>query len=284
MERVAAHLLVFTFELIDKVVDESVVEILTTQVGVTGGGLNLEDTLLDGQEGNIEGSSSQIEDENVALTLDLLVKTVCNGGSSWLVDDSEDVETSDQTSIFGGLTLRISEVGWDCDDGVVDGSSKVCLGGLSHLNQDHGRDFLGGELLLLALELDLDDWLTSTVDNGEGEVLHISLDLSICELSSDKTLSIEDCVCRVHGNLVLCGITNETLGICEGNEGGCGSVSLVVGNDFDTIISVDTYTRVGGTKINSYCNVSLSCRGCGSLLLRLTNSGTHDCGYSVLLR
>ena len=259
---IATNLLVFSFELIDKVVDESVVEILTTQVGVTGGGLNLEDSLLDGQEGNIESSSSQIEDENVALALDLLVKTVCNGGSSWLVDDSEDVETSDQTSILGGLTLRISEVGWDCDDGVVDGSSKVCLGGLSHLNQDHGRDFLGGELLLLALELDLDDWLTSTVDNGEGEVLHISLDLSICELSSDKTLSIEDCVCRVHGDLVLCGITNETLGICEGDERGGGAVALVVGDDFDAVIAKDAYAGEGGSEIDA-------------------DGGGHDCGVVV---
>jgi hypothetical protein len=36
------------------VVDESVVEVLTTQVGVTGSGLDLEDTLLNGEERDIE--------------------------------------------------------------------------------------------------------------------------------------------------------------------------------------------------------------------------------------
>jgi hypothetical protein len=42
------------------VVDEPVVKILAAHVGVTGGGLD-----LDGQEGHIEGSSSEIEDEDV---------------------------------------------------------------------------------------------------------------------------------------------------------------------------------------------------------------------------
>ena len=54
-------------ELLGEVHDETVVEVLTTQVSVTSSGLDLEDTLLDGQEGHIEGSSTKIEDEDVLL-------------------------------------------------------------------------------------------------------------------------------------------------------------------------------------------------------------------------
>ena len=86
-------------------VDESVVKVLTTQMRVTGGGLDLEDTLLDGQERDIEGSSSEVEDEDVLLTGVLLVQTVSNGGGGGLVDDSENVETSDQTGVLGSLSL-----------------------------------------------------------------------------------------------------------------------------------------------------------------------------------
>ena len=86
-------LLVLALELEHEVVDETVIEILTTKMGVTSGGLNLEDTteesgerrksipkrhahkLLNGQERDIEGSSSEIEDKDVLLTLGLLVKT-----------------------------------------------------------------------------------------------------------------------------------------------------------------------------------------------------------------
>jgi hypothetical protein len=68
-------------------------------------------------------------------------------------------------------------------------------------------------------------------------VLHVSLDLSIGEFTTDETLGIEDSVMaelwlagssfikivdwwgnlRVHGDLVLSRITNQTLGICESN-------------------------------------------------------------------
>ena len=36
-------------KLLDKVVDETVIEIFTTQTSITGGDLDLENTLLDGQ-------------------------------------------------------------------------------------------------------------------------------------------------------------------------------------------------------------------------------------------
>ena len=84
-------------------VHKTVVEVLTSQVGVTSSGLDLEDTLLNGEERNIKGSTTKIEDENVALTLNLLVETVGNGGGSWLVDDTENVQTSNETGILGSL-------------------------------------------------------------------------------------------------------------------------------------------------------------------------------------
>jgi len=55
----------------------------------------------------------------------------------------------------------------------------------------------------------------------------------------------------VHGDLVLGRVSNETLGVGEGNERGGGAVTLVVGDNLDAIIAVDTNTGVGGTQINS---------------------------------
>jgi len=244
---------VLPLELVGEVVDEAVVEVLTTQVGVSGSRLDLEDTLLDGQERDIECTTSKIEDEDVALTLGLLVKTVGNGSGCGLVDNAEDVEASNETSILGSLTLRVVEVGRDCDDGIVDSATEVGLSGLPHLDEDHGGDLLGCEGLLLALELNLDDRLAGLIDDLEGEVLHIGLNLSIGELASDQTLSIEDCVDRVHGNLVLRGVTDEALCVGEGNERRCCSVTLVVGNDFDAVIAEDTNARVRCTEIDTNC-------------------------------
>jgi hypothetical protein len=204
-------LLVLSLELRDEVVDETVVEVLTTQVSVTGSRLDLEDTLLNGEERNIEGTTTKIEDEDVALTLDLLVKTVGNGSGGGLVDDTEDVEAGNQTSILGSLALRVVEVCGNSDDSVVDGAAKVRLGGLTHLGEDHGGDLLRSEGLVLALELDLDDRLATLVDDLEGEVLHVGLNLSIGELAANEALGVEDGVVGVHSDLVLGRVTDQTL-------------------------------------------------------------------------
>jgi len=128
----------FSFEFVCEVVDETVVKVLTTQVSITGSGLDLEDALLDGQERDIEGTTTQVEDEDVALTLGLLVKTVGDGSGGGLVDDTEHVETGDETGILGSLALGVVEVGGDSNDSVVDGATEVGLCSFPHLGEDHG--------------------------------------------------------------------------------------------------------------------------------------------------
>jgi hypothetical protein len=211
------------------VVDESVVKVLTTEMGVTGGGLDLEDALLNGEERDIERTTTEVEDENVLLSGTLLVETVGDGGGGGLVDDTEDVETRDDTGVLGGLTLRVVEVGGDGDDGLGDGATEVGLGGLLHLEEDHGRDLLGGELLGLPSVLDLDHGLAALVNDLEGPVLHVGLDLGVGKLAANETLGVEHRVVRVHGDLVLGGIADETLRVVERDIGRGGSVTLVVG-------------------------------------------------------
>jgi len=55
----------------------------------------------------------------------------------------------------------------------------------------------------------------------------------------------------VHGSLGLGGISNKTFSLGESNIRRGGTVTLVVGNDFDTVILPDSDTGVGGSKIDS---------------------------------
>jgi hypothetical protein len=89
-----------------EVVDDTLVEILTTKMGVTSGGQNLEDAVVDGQERDIEGTTTKIVDNDLALAVSL-VQTVGDGGGSGLVDDSEDVKTGNDTGVLGGLSLVV---------------------------------------------------------------------------------------------------------------------------------------------------------------------------------
>ena len=54
-------------ERLDEVVNETVVEVFATQVSAIRGGLELrlEETLLNGEERNIESCSAEVEDEDV---------------------------------------------------------------------------------------------------------------------------------------------------------------------------------------------------------------------------
>jgi len=101
--------------------DQLVIEIFTAQMGITGSSLNFEDTVFDGQEGDIESTTTQIEDQDVSFTSTLSVETVSDSGSGGFVDDSEDVKASNDTSILSGLSLGIVEISGDGDDDVLDG-------------------------------------------------------------------------------------------------------------------------------------------------------------------
>ena len=89
--------------------------------------------------------------------------------------------------------------------------------------------------------LDLDVGLASLVDNFEGEVPIISINLSIAELATDETLSVEDGIARVHGDLVLGSISNQSLTLTEGSDIRRGWYGYPV----NTVILPDTDTAEG---------------------------------------
>ena len=107
-----------TFEVLQEIVDHSVVEIFSSQMGISGSSLDLENTFLDSQQRNIEGTSTKIENENILL-LSLLVKTVGNSGGGGLVNDTENVESRNGTTILGSLSPRVVKVGRNGDDSVL---------------------------------------------------------------------------------------------------------------------------------------------------------------------
>ena len=68
---------------------------------------------------------------------------------------------------------------------------------------------------------------------------------------TNQTLCVEDSVGRVHGRLGLCGVTNEALGFSEGNVGRCGSIALIVCDDFDAVILPNSNAAVGRAKVDA---------------------------------
>lgn len=92
-----------------EVVNDTVVEVLATKVGVSGSGQDLEDAVIDGEKGNIESSTTEIVYDDLGFTA-LLVETVCNGGCRGFVDNTQDLKPSDRAGILSGLALSVVEV------------------------------------------------------------------------------------------------------------------------------------------------------------------------------
>jgi hypothetical protein len=61
------------------------IEIFSTKMGIAGGGFDFENTLLDGEKGNIKSSSTKIEGQDVAFANNLLVETIGDGSGCGLV-------------------------------------------------------------------------------------------------------------------------------------------------------------------------------------------------------
>mmetsp|Transcript_37729 Transcript_37729/g.86407 ORF Transcript_37729/g.86407 Transcript_37729/m.86407 type:complete len:245 (+) Transcript_37729:588-1322(+) len=219
---------------------------------VTGGGLHLEDPILNGKQGHIERAASHVVDQHVALPARLLVQPVRDGSSGGLIDDTEHVDTGDGASILRGLPLGVVEVRRHGHNRVVYRSSQESLSSLLHLHQDHGTDLLRVELLLLRLVGHLHHRLVTRSRNHlERPQLHVRLHDGIVKLAANQSLRVEDRVLRVPRHLVLRRITDQSLGVCEGNVRRGRSVALIVGDDLNRVVLPHAHTGVGGSQIDT---------------------------------
>src|SRR5579864_2599061 len=108
---------------------QQIIDVVATEMGVAVGGEDLVDVALAGgdelQHGNIEGAATEIVDGNVAPLF--FVQAVSQRGGSRFVDQAQDLKPSKFSSVLGGLTLRVIEIGGHGDDGAVNAFAEIGL-------------------------------------------------------------------------------------------------------------------------------------------------------------
>ncbi len=144
---------VVAIELVHDPVDDGVVPVVAAELRVAVGGHDLEDTVADVEDGDVEGAAAEVVDSD--LLVRLLVEPVGERGSRRLVDDPLHLEAGDLACSLGRVALRVVEVGRHGDDCLGDLFTQAGLGVRLEFAQDHRRDLLWAVDLLFSTGLDL---------------------------------------------------------------------------------------------------------------------------------
>ena len=91
------------FERCSQVINDHFVEVITTEVGVTGGGQNFENTIANLQNRDIEGAAAEVKNQNSFVAL--FIEAVGQSRRCGLVDDAKHLKASDLSSILRRLAL-----------------------------------------------------------------------------------------------------------------------------------------------------------------------------------
>ena len=198
------------------------------------------------EDGNVEGTAAQVVYGDGLLLLLVLVEAEGEGGRSRLVDDALDLEAGDLARVLGGLALRVVEIGGHRDDRLADRLAEIVLGGLLHLLEDEGGDFLGA----VALAGDIDADVGAVVDDVVGHELGLVAHLLIS--APHETLDRVDRVLGVGDHLVLGRLADHALALGrKADDGGSRALALGVGDDDGLPALHDRHAGIGGAEIDS---------------------------------
>ncbi len=196
---------VLILELLNEPVDNTMVEVITAQVGITVGSLYFEDAVAQLQYGYIVCTTTAVEDHNLHI-LFRLVQTVSQSGCSRFVHNTAYVQTRNLTCLFGSLTLAVVEVCRYGDDSIGNLLSQVVLGGLFHLLEDDSRN------LLRSVEMSVDVHTRGVVVAFYYFIRYTCYFISQAVVGlTHKTLDRIYGSCRIGNGLTLCRVSHFAL-------------------------------------------------------------------------
>jgi len=242
----------FFLELVDEVVDQADVEVLTTEEGVAVCSQHFKLVLTvdfgDLDHRNVEGTATQVIDDHGVVALGL-VHAVCQRSRGRFVDDALDVQTGDTTGILGGLTLAVVEVGRNGDHRLGHRLTEVVLGGLLHLLQDFSgylrrRHFLAIHLDPGVAVVGLDDLVR--------DHLNVFLHDVFVKATTDQTLHRIQGVVRVGHCLALGRLTNEDFAVVRvRDDRRSGTAAFGIFNYLGLAVFQNRDAGVGGSQVDT---------------------------------
>ena len=236
-------------ELAQQPLDDALVEVIAAQVGVTVGRLDLEHSVAQLEDRDVERAAAQVVDGDLLVLL--LVQAIGQGRSGGLIDDALDVESGDAAGVLCCLALGVVEVRRDGDDRLSDLLAGVRLSVGLELLQDHRAD-LGRRVALAVAQRDLDAIAVGVLLDLVGDEADGALDLRIVPATTHEALDRIDGVARIGDRLALGHLAHQplaALGECDDRRDG--PTALGAGDDGRLAALHDCHDRVGGAQVDA---------------------------------
>ena len=241
-------------ELIGNVIDEGLVEIVTTEVGVAVGADDFKNLARVRvtvsaecyfENRDVERTTTKVEHDDLLILR--FVQSVGEGSGGRFVDDPSDFKTGDLACVFGGLALSIVKIGRNGDNRFGNAMSQVRFGSFFEFAKNLCRDFLWGELLIT----DLDFYVFASPTNElVRNYLLFRLDFGVS--ASHKSFHRVNRAPRIGDRLATRWFADDGfafIGKC--NHAWCESIAFGIRNHFDFGAFHHGYHRVGSTQIES---------------------------------
>ena len=129
-------------ELLDAVLHDPLVKVLSAEVCIASGGLDLENSVVNGKKGHVKCAPAQVKHKDVFFGLLGAVQAIGNGRCSGLVEHALHLQTCDRASVLGGLPLCVVEIRGHRNNRVGHCFAQKSFGRLLHLPKNHGRYLL----------------------------------------------------------------------------------------------------------------------------------------------
>ena len=230
----------FGFELIGQPIDNYVVEVITSEVGISVGRFYFEYAISQFKNRYIERTATEVEYGDFHIFI-CFVETVGQSCGSRFVDNTAHIQAGDFARFFGCLTLRVVEVSRYGNNGFVDLLSQIVFGRFFHFLKDHGRYFLRR----IKTPVDVD---TRHIVFAAYYFIRYTGDfvLDLIEVFTHETFDREDRTSRVGDSLTFGGVAHFTFAtIYKCNNRRSRSTAFAVCYDNRIVAFHDGNTRVG---------------------------------------
>ena len=191
-------------EFVGEVVHQASVEVVAAEVGVAGRGTNLDHSLADIEQAHIEGSAAEVEDQYGFVGLFVHAVRECRSGR--LVDDPQNLEARDPAGVFGGVSLRVVEVGRNGDDRFLDLLTEELARVVDELAQHEGTDLLRCVFLAAHVEAGL-----TVVTRHDVEADRFGFLGDLVVVTSDEAFRRVDRALRIQDRLPSGKLTHQAL-------------------------------------------------------------------------